>query len=64
MPLRNAPQLGFDDEPADHNPHVRLRIGLIADCTIAPIGGGPHNVGWPYSDEVNAALLTCLSVAR
>jgi non-heme chloroperoxidase len=38
--------------------------GLIADCALVPIEGGPHNVGWTHPDEVNAALLTFLGVER
>ena len=34
---------------------------LIADCTLVPIEGGPHNIGWTHADEVNAALLAFLS---
>ncbi len=30
---------------------------LIADCTLVPVEGGPHNIGWTFPDEVNTALL-------
>ena len=30
---------------------------LIADCTLVPVEGGPHNIGWTHPDEVNSALL-------
>jgi pimeloyl-ACP methyl ester carboxylesterase len=30
---------------------------LIADCTLVPVEGGPHNICWTHSDEVNRALL-------
>jgi non-heme chloroperoxidase len=30
---------------------------LIADCTLVPIEGGPHNIGWTHPEEVNRALL-------
>jgi non-heme chloroperoxidase len=33
---------------------------LIADLTVVEVVGGPHNVGWTHSDEVNAALLDFL----
>jgi non-heme chloroperoxidase len=33
---------------------------LIADLTVVPIQDGPHNVGWTFPDEVNAALLEFL----
>jgi non-heme chloroperoxidase len=34
---------------------------LIADLEFVPIEGGPHNVGWTFPDEVNAALLPFLA---
>ena len=37
---------------------------LIADCTLVPVEGGPHNIGWTFPDEVNRALLTFLSEAK
>ena len=37
---------------------------LIADCTLVPIEGGPHNIAWTHADEVNAALLAFLSEQR
>jgi non-heme chloroperoxidase len=33
---------------------------LIADCTLVPVEGGPHNIVWTYPQEVNAALLAFL----
>jgi non-heme chloroperoxidase len=30
---------------------------LIADCTLVPIEGGPHNIAWTHSEEVNRALV-------
>ena len=30
---------------------------LIADCTLIPVEGGPHNITWTHPDEVNEALL-------
>ena len=36
---------------------------LIADVTIVPVEGGPHNVGWTHPDEVNEALLGFLTGA-
>jgi non-heme chloroperoxidase len=34
---------------------------LIADLELVAIEGGPHNVGWTFPDEVNAALLPFLA---
>ena len=33
---------------------------LIADVTVVPVEGGPHNIGWTHPEEVNAALLDFL----
>ncbi len=35
--------------------------GLIKDVRIVPVEGGPHNIGWTFPDEVNAALKEFLS---
>jgi non-heme chloroperoxidase len=37
---------------------------LIADCTLVPVYGGPHNIGWTYPEEVNTALLSFLGEAK
>jgi non-heme chloroperoxidase len=37
---------------------------LIADCTLVPVEGGPHNIAWTHADEVNTALLAFLSEQR
>jgi len=34
---------------------------LIADLTVVEVPDGPHNIGWTFPDEVNAALLAFLS---
>jgi non-heme chloroperoxidase len=34
---------------------------LIADLTFVEIPDGPHNIGWTFPDETNAALLDFLS---
>jgi non-heme chloroperoxidase len=33
---------------------------LIADLTVVEIADGPHNIGWTYPEETNAALLDFL----
>jgi non-heme chloroperoxidase len=33
---------------------------LIADCTLVPVEGGPHNIAWTFPEEVNSALLEFL----
>jgi non-heme chloroperoxidase len=39
---------------------ARLR-GLIADVTVVPVEGGPHNIAWTHAEEVNEALLGFLA---
>jgi non-heme chloroperoxidase len=34
---------------------------LIADLTLVPVEGGPHNIAWTHPDEVNKALLEFLA---
>ena len=36
---------------------------LIADVTIVPVEGGPHNIGWTHHEQVNEALLGFLAGA-
>jgi non-heme chloroperoxidase len=33
---------------------------LIADCTLVPVEGGPHNIAWTFPEEVNKAMLSFL----
>ena len=37
--------------------------GLIADLKLVTIEGGPHNIGWTHSDELNHALLEFIGAA-
>lgn len=30
---------------------------LIADPTVVEVENGPHNIGWTFPEEVNAAIL-------
>ena len=34
---------------------------LVANLKLIPVEGGPHNIGWTHSDEVNKALLEFLA---
>ena len=53
--------------PRHRGPHPPVRgdgraaPALIADCTLVPVEGGPHNIGWTHPDEVNGALLEFLA---
>jgi non-heme chloroperoxidase len=41
---------------------ARLRDeNLIADLTVVEVPNGPHNVGWSFPEETNAAMLEFLS---
>jgi non-heme chloroperoxidase len=33
---------------------------LIADLTVVEVKNGPHNIGWTFPDETNAAILDFL----
>ena len=34
--------------------------GLIADLRLVRVDGGPHNIGWTHSEQVNRVLLEFL----
>jgi non-heme chloroperoxidase len=43
-------------------PNTAARLpALIADLTLIPVEGGPHNIAWTHPGEVNAALLEFLA---
>jgi non-heme chloroperoxidase len=37
---------------------------LIPDCTLVPVEGGPHNIGWTHPEEVNGALLEFIGAEK
>jgi non-heme chloroperoxidase len=37
---------------------------MIADCTLVPVEGGPHNIGWTFPEEVNSVLLKFIDEGR
>ena len=41
-------------------PAARLP-GLIKDLSVVTVEGGPHNIAWTHSDELNSALLASLA---
>ena len=55
---------GTDDRLLPFETTAARLPALIADCTLVPVEGGPHNIGWTHPDEVNKALLTFLSGQR
>jgi non-heme chloroperoxidase len=48
---------GTDDRLLPFDSTAARLPALIADCTLVPVEGGPHNIGWTHPDEVNSALL-------
>jgi non-heme chloroperoxidase len=55
---------GTDDRILPYEATAARLPALITDCTLVPVEGGPHNIGWTHPEEVNTALLTFLSGAR
>jgi non-heme chloroperoxidase len=55
---------GTEDRILPFESTAALLPALIAECTLVPVEGGPHNVGWTHPEVVNPALLTFLSEAR
>jgi non-heme chloroperoxidase len=63
LPKLDVPVLvmhGTEDRILPFDSTAARLPALIADCTLVPIEGGPHNIGWTHADEVNAALLEFL----
>jgi non-heme chloroperoxidase len=52
---------GAEDRILPFEATARRLNELIADVTVVPVEGGPHNIGWPHSEEVNASLLNFLA---
>ena len=48
---------GTDDRILPFDSTAARLPALIADCTLIPVEGGPHNICWTFPDEVNGALL-------
>ena len=64
LPKIDVPMLvvhGTDDRILPFEATAARLSELIADVTIVPIEGGPHNIGWTHPDEVNEALLGFLT---
>jgi len=60
LPKIDVPVLvvhGTDDRILPFEATAARLPELIADATLVPVEGGPHNIGWTHPDEVNAALL-------
>src|SRR5882757_4161668 len=60
LPKIDVPVLvvhGTDDRLLPFDATAARLPALIADCTLVPIEGGPHNIAWTHAEEVNRALL-------
>jgi NAD(P)-dependent dehydrogenase (short-subunit alcohol dehydrogenase family) len=67
-PCRPAKDRRPRARPARHrgpDPPVRLDLraaaGADRDCTLVPVEGGPHNIGWTHPEEVNSAHLELIA---
>jgi non-heme chloroperoxidase len=63
LPKIDVPTLvvqGTEDRILPIDATGRRLPGLIKGATLTEIEGGPHNIGWTHSDEVNRALLSFL----
>jgi non-heme chloroperoxidase len=64
LPNINVPMLvvqGNEDRILPIDATGRRLAGLVKDVRLIEIEGGPHNVGWTHSDEVNKAFLDFLA---
>jgi non-heme chloroperoxidase len=64
LPKIDVPTLvmhGTDDRILPFDATAARLSGLIADVTVVPVKGGPHNIGWTHHEEVNGALLGFLA---
>ena len=64
LPKIDVPTLvvhGTEDRILPYEATAKRLPGLINDLTLVSIEGGPHNIGWTYPDELNAALLDFLA---
>jgi len=65
LPKLDVPILvvhGTEDRILPYSSTAARLPDLLADCTLVPVEGGPHNIGWTHPDEVNSALLEFLGV--
>jgi non-heme chloroperoxidase len=64
MPKIDVPTLvlhGTDDRILPFSATAARLGDLIADVTVVPVEGGPHNIGWTHPEVVNKALLSFLA---
>jgi pimeloyl-ACP methyl ester carboxylesterase len=64
LPKIDVPTLvlhGTDDRILPFSATAARLGDLIADVTVVPVEGGPHNIGWTHPEVVNKALLGFLA---
>ncbi len=64
LPRFDVPTLvvqGDADRILPHASTGALLPALIANSELVVVPGGPHNIGWTHSDEVNQALMAFLA---
>src|ERR1700738_1439511 len=67
LPKIDVPTLvmhGTEDRTLPFEATAARLSELIADVTVVPVEGGPHNIGWTHPEEVNAGLLDFLGDGR
>jgi non-heme chloroperoxidase len=64
LPKIDVPTLvmhGTEDRILPYDATAKRLPGLIADLELVTIEGGPHNIAWTHSEDVNKALLGFLA---
>jgi non-heme chloroperoxidase len=64
LPKIDVPTLvlhGTDDRILPFEATAARLEDLIAEVTVVPVEGGPHNIAWTHPEKVNAALLGFLA---
>ena len=64
LPNIDVPTLvvhGTEDRILPYEATAKRLPGLIKDLTLVTVDGGPHNIGWTHSDELNAAHMQFLA---
>jgi non-heme chloroperoxidase len=64
LPKIDVPVLvlhGTEDRILPFESTAKRLPDLVADLTLIPVEGGPHNIGWTHPDECNKALLDFLA---
>jgi non-heme chloroperoxidase len=64
LPNIDVPMLvvhGTEDRILPYEATAKRLPDLVADLTLVPVEGGPHNIGWTHPEECNEALLQFLA---